>query len=184
MSNEMSAPAQIASRASDQKFCHSCAMVIHMSASMCPKCGAHQQSSAPVSMGQVVQAPAPAPVPAVASMPPPQRTTADQRHCHGCGNIIHASAPTCPQCGAQQFRDQASSQFSGGVTKSRVTAAVLAFLLGGLGVHKFYCGKIGFGFLYLIFFWTWIPALVALVEGVIFLTGASTDEEFTRKYCA
>lgn len=68
--------------------------------------------------------------------------------------------------------------------KSRVTAVVLAFLLGGIGAHKFYCGKIGLGFLYLLFFWTWIPALIALVEGILYLVNSSNDEEFTTKYCA
>lgn len=68
--------------------------------------------------------------------------------------------------------------------KSRVAAALLAFFLGGIGAHKFYCGKVGLGFLYLIFFWTWIPSIIALIEGIIYLTGANTDEEFTRKYCS
>lgn len=172
VSNELQMPAPQNSRASDQKFCHACATTIHVSASMCPKCGAHQQSSVAGNTGH-----------GFASTEVAKNNIADQRYCRGCGNVIHASAPTCPRCGARQSGDSGSSSVSNGAIKSRVTGAVLAFFLGGLGVHKFYCGKIGLGFLYLIFFWTWIPALVALVEGILFLTNTSTDDEFTRKYC-
>ena len=35
--------------------------------------------------------------------------------------------------------------------KSKTTAVLLAFFLGGLGLHKFYLGKTFQGFLYLIF---------------------------------
>lgn len=65
--------------------------------------------------------------------------------------------------------------------KSKVVAALLAIFLGGLGAHKFYLGKIGQGFLYLIFCWTWIPGVVALIEGIIYL--CCSDEEFQVKYC-
>ena len=41
---------------------------------------------------------------------------------------------------------------------------------GGLGAHKFYSGKTLMGVLYLVFCWTYIPALIALVEGIIALT--------------
>ncbi|MBD3238409.1 MAG: NINE protein [Candidatus Moranbacteria bacterium] len=64
--------------------------------------------------------------------------------------------------------------------KDRITAGVFAILLGGLGVHKFYMGEIGLGVLYLCFFWTGIPALVGLIEGIIYLT--YSDEEFQKKY--
>ena len=47
--------------------------------------------------------------------------------------------------------------------KSRILAAVLAIFLGGLGIHKFYMGKIGWGVVYLLFCWTGVPAIVALV---------------------
>jgi len=40
-------------------------------------------------------------------------------------------------------------QFSGS-RKSTTTALLLCFFLGGLGVHRFYCGKIGTGVLYLL----------------------------------
>ncbi len=62
--------------------------------------------------------------------------------CRGCGKEIHESAKACPQCGA--------TQVTAG-SKNRISAALLAFFLGGIGVHKFYLGKVGQGFLYLIF---------------------------------
>jgi TM2 domain-containing membrane protein YozV len=67
---------------------------------------------------------------------------------------------------------------SGG--KSKTTAGILAILLGGLGVHKFYLGQILMGLLYLFFCWTFIPALVALIEGIILLT--LPDDQFQSRY--
>lgn len=58
----------------------------------------------------------------------------------------------------------------------------MAFLLGGAGAHKFYLGQIGLGILYLAFCWTFIPAIMALVEFVIYIS--MSDEEFERKYNA
>ncbi|ECI2307722.1 NINE protein [Salmonella enterica] len=92
--------------------------------------------------------------------------------CRGCGKEIHESAKTCPQCGAAQSVSHGE--------KSRVAAALLAFFLGGFGVHKFYLGKIGQGFLYLIFCWTFIPAIIAFIEFIIYL--CDSDENFARKY--
>ena len=60
--------------------------------------------------------------------------------------------------------------------KSKTTAGILGILLGGLGIHKFYLGKAGMGILYILFCWTYIPALVGLIEGIIYLT--QTDEKF------
>jgi len=60
-----------------------------------------------------------------------------------------------------------------------VAAGILALLLGGIGVHKFYLNKVGLGFLYLIFVWTFIPAIIALVEGIIYLT--QDDQTFSTK---
>ncbi|MCV6037348.1 TM2 domain-containing protein, partial [Escherichia coli] len=59
-------------------------------------------------------------------------------------------------------------------------SSFLAFFLGGFGVHKFYLGKIGQGFLYLIFCWTFIPAIIAFIEFIIYL--CDSDEKFARKY--
>ena len=65
-------------------------------------------------------------------------------------------------------------------TKSRITAGILAILLGDFGIHKFYLGKIGQGIVYLIFCWTGIPAIIGLVEGILYLL--MKDEEFVQKY--
>ena len=64
--------------------------------------------------------------------------------------------------------------------KNRIVAAILAFFLGGFGVHKFYLGRIGWGVSYLLFFWTFIPSIVAFVEFIIYL--CTSDEDFARKY--
>ena len=64
--------------------------------------------------------------------------------------------------------------------KSRIVAAVLAFLLGGLGIHKFYLGKTTEGILMLVFCWTYIPAIIAFVDFIILVT--STDQAFMQKY--
>ena len=61
-----------------------------------------------------------------------------------------------------------------------MTAALLALFLGGLGAHRFYLGRTGSGILYLLFFWTFIPALIAFVEAIILLT--MSDEDFVKKY--
>ena len=48
--------------------------------------------------------------------------------------------------------------------KSAVVALLLAIFLGGIGGHKFYLGNLILGILYLVFCWTGIPSIVALVE--------------------
>lgn len=64
--------------------------------------------------------------------------------------------------------------------KSRSTAAVLAFFLGGLGGHKFYLGQTLLGILYLIFCWTFVPAFAAFIEFILLLL--MSDQAFNLKY--
>ncbi len=64
--------------------------------------------------------------------------------------------------------------------KQRTTAILLCFFLGGFGIHKFYLGKNVEGILYLIFFWTCIPSLIAFFEffGLCFMS----DREFEARF--
>lgn len=64
--------------------------------------------------------------------------------------------------------------------KDKTTTALLAFFLGGFGVHKFYLNQSGLGILYLVFFWTFIPMLLGMVECILF--AIMSDQEFNNKY--
>ena len=64
--------------------------------------------------------------------------------------------------------------------KSKVTAGILAILLGDFGIHKFYLGDTKMGILYLIFCWTGIPAIAGLIEGIMYLM--ASDADFQAKY--
>lgn len=63
--------------------------------------------------------------------------------------------------------------------KSKIAAGLLAIFLGDFGIHKFYMGKVGKGLLYLLFFWTGIPAFIGLIEGIIYL--CDSDEKFASR---
>lgn len=104
----------------------------------------------------------------------PRSRAANEKYCHECGEVIRERAEICPKCGVRQVgRGVAGS-------KSKVAAGVLALLLGGIGIHKFYLGRAGQGILYILFCWTFIPAIIALVEGIVYL--CSSDEAFAAKY--
>lgn len=101
--------------------------------------------------------------------PPPLPKVLNGSFCSSCGNPINIKAEICPSCGIRQRK---------GADKAAL--ALLAFFLGGLGGHKFYVGKYGQGVLYLLFCWTGIPGLIALIEFIIYL--CTPGEEIARKY--
>lgn len=53
---------------------------------------------------------------------------------------------------------------AGGHKVNKVAYCIICLLLGGIGIHSFYAGKIGQGVCMLLFCWTWIPAIIALVQ--------------------
>ncbi|MBE5946577.1 MAG: NINE protein [Lachnospiraceae bacterium] len=66
--------------------------------------------------------------------------------------------------------------------KSKLVAGLLGIFLGGLGIHKFYLGNVGAGIVYLLFCWTYIPALIGFCEGIGYL--CSNDMNFClRNHC-
>ena len=123
--------------------------------------------------------------------------------CPQCGAPIDVGAAECRFCGeklavqqvTQQVQQpqpqvviqQAASQpvYVTGINpswpvKNKLVAGLLGIFLGGIGVHKFYMGKIGMGIIYLLFCWTGIPAIVGFIEGVVYL--CSNDENFQLKH--
>lgn len=64
--------------------------------------------------------------------------------------------------------------------KNRMVAGLLAILLGSVGIQHFYLDRIGYGILSILFFWTGIPSVIGIIQGIIILM--QTDEEFKEKY--
>lgn len=113
------------------------------------------------------------PVAAPVATPPRKMIPQSGKFCSECGSKISANAEICPNCGVRAS-SPASSE------KSKTTAALLAFFLGGLGAHKFYLGRTGMGVLYLVFCWTFVPAIISLAEGIQLL--GMSNSEFAMKY--
>ena len=112
--------------------------------------------------------------PGVAGGLSPHALAAGCKFCFVCGIVLDRRAELCPHCGVRQMMPPGH----GG--RDKVVAGLLALLLGGLGVHKFYLGRTGWGIVYLLFCWTFIPALIALVEGIVYL--CMSRQSFDARY--
>lgn len=64
--------------------------------------------------------------------------------------------------------------------KSKTTAVILAIFLGGLGIHRFYLNRPISGVIYLIFCWSFIPAVISILEAISFMS--YSEEAFNKKY--
>ncbi len=94
---------------------------------------------------------------------------------------------------AKEFADNVKETFNSSDNK-KVLAGILAILLGSFGVHKFILGynkegaillgltAISYALMCLLIgaFLVWIPAIIGLIEGIIYLT--KSDEEFYQTY--
>lgn len=101
-------------------------------------------------------------------------------NCQYCGAAIPQAAPQAAQAQPQVVIVNNNTANENLPTKSKIVAALLAFFLGGLGIHKFYLGRTGSGVAYLLFCWTGIPAFIAFFDFIILL--CTSEENFCRKY--
>lgn len=99
----------------------------------------------------------------------------DEKFCSECGTVIKVKAEICPNCGVRQLPPPAAES-----PRNRTVAALLAFFVGGFGFHRFYLGRAVSGVLYLIFCWTFIPAILAFIETIRLLL--MSDVTFAQKY--
>ena len=124
-------------------------------------------------------------------------------NCSTCGAALQPNISKCLKCGTvasqatPQPMPQAGAPAAGPTViiqqqqmpmmppKSKVTAALLAFFLGGLGVHNFYLGYAGRGIAQLLIMvftgWLIIPAFIvgiwAFIEFILILTGSLKDAQ-------
>lgn len=78
---------------------------------------------------------------------------------------ININIQNAPQ--QQQPYAQAPVYYQSGKVVNKTVYLLLAFFLGGLGIHKFYAGKIGAGIVYVLCSWTFIPSFVAFIEFIV-----------------
>ena len=70
----------------------------------------------------------------------------------------------------------------GMVESKRIAAGILALMLGGFGVHKFYLGYTKAGILQIVIsiFTCGAGGVIAVAEGIVYLT--KSDQEFVHTY--
>lgn len=93
-----------------------------------------------------------------------------QSLCRNCGTTVESDSTQCPQCGT------IPDTF---VYKSRIAAATLAIFGGIFGAHRFFLGQ-WWGIFYLLFCWTYIPAIIGLIEGIVIL--ATSQRNWNEKH--
>lgn len=135
--------------------CINCGEEIADGAEVCSECGVNQHADLSGAHGD---------------------RSADEKYCSNCGELINKQAEICPDCGVRVMPETSS----GGASSDQTAAGILAILLGGLGAHKFYQGNTKLGLLYLCFFWTAIPALLGLIEGILMLI--ADPDEYEEKW--
>ncbi len=105
-------------------------------------------------------------------------------YCTACGKQIHESASTCPACGAPQQVRSAVAVPAGYVPAGQATdkrmlpAAILCFVVGVFGAHRFYVGKVGSA-IAMIFTLGGLGVWV-VIDFIMIVTGSFKDDNGVR----
>ena len=98
--------------------------------------------------------------------------------CPECGTKVPADARFCPQCGKNLSQEYPVGFYA----KDKTIAGIFAILLGSLGIHYFYLGKITAGILTIVLSvcTCGIWSLLMFIQGIMMLV--MSDREFQEKY--
>ena len=108
------------------------------------------------------------------------------KFCTNCGHELNEGADVCLNCGKNVSNKGININFSSDIPsdrRSKIVAALLAFFLGGLGIHNFYLGYTAKGVAqllltligWIVLIGPIISGVWALIEFVMILTGSITD---------
>lgn len=102
--------------------------------------------------------------------------------CPDCGAKVPEGDSFCPQCGRNLKAQIPAAAPDGNTTKDKTIAGIFAILLGSLGIHYFYLGKITAGILTIILSCCTcgIWSLLMFIQGIMMLV--MSDKEFREKY--
>ncbi len=99
------------------------------------------------------------------------------KFCAYCGVEINPNAAVCLSCGCptssgQHIKKENDSWIP--ADKDKLVAILLAFFLGGFGIHNFYLGETKKGLLRLLTCWFGLGGLLALIDFIKMLVGSYT----------
>ena len=176
-----------------ERACPNCRRVLGAFERNCLHCE-REREAAPPGNAPPVSAPPPFPpscrAPSYAA-PLPQPTQTPHIQCLNCRQWVPQRAGQCLTCGALM----PSSNFSAAPApfqnsyypltpyrprKDKIAAGLFGILLGTFGGQHFYLGNTGAGILSVLFCWTYIPTLIGLIQGILFL--CMDDEEFHLRH--
>ena len=124
----------------------------------------------------------------------------ETKYCKFCGQVIDADCVICPKCGKQveeikysrpdniiiNNNNNASSSASASAMfgnasnvspKSWLVTLLLCLVLGTIGIHRFYVGKIGTGILMILLLMTGISAIWAVIDLILIILGKFKDKQ-------
>ncbi len=104
-------------------------------------------------------------------------------YCANCGGELAPNAFACMKCGvAADFGSATKNTGNTGIPgldkgwcpagKEKIVAILLAFFLGGFGIHNFYLGETKKGILRLLTCWIGIGGILALIDFIKMLIGS------------
>ena len=95
------------------------------------------------------------------------------KYCAQCGAQLVDEAVVCPHCGCAVAPTKTVDPNAS--PKSRLIPLLLCIFVGGLGIHRFYVGKIGTGVLWLLTAGCF--GIGALVDLIMIACGTFTDSD-------
>jgi TM2 domain-containing membrane protein YozV len=106
-------------------------------------------------------------------------------YCPECGQAVNSKSDVCLNCGISLKKIRTNNSISVS-SKSKIAAALFAFFLGTIGIHRFYLGYTGLGIIFIVLFVlgfltigiTWIIAGIwAFIEFILILCNVIKDSD-------